>query len=59
MRVEEIEQRQTKQRNNSKKVSTNFEQRNYPKEFFDSLYENIPYKSSTETEKVDEMDLDM
>ena len=59
LRVEEIEQRQTKQKNNTKKVSTNFEQRNYPKEFFDSLYENIPSKSSTEAEEDDEMDLDM
>lgn len=59
MRVEEIEQRQTKLKNNTKKVSTNFEQRNYPKEFFDSLYENIPSKSSTEAEEDDEMDLDM
>lgn len=52
MRVEEIDQRQTKQKNNTKKVSTNFEQRNYPKEFFDSLYENIPSKSSTEAEEM-------
>ena len=59
LRVEEIEQRQTKQKNNTKNISTNFEQRKYPKEFFESLYENIPSKFSPETEEDDEMDLDM
>ena len=59
LRVEEIEQRQTKQKNKTKNISTNFEQRKYPKEFFDSLYENIPSKSSPEAEEDDEMDLDM
>lgn len=59
LRVEEIEQRETRQKNNTKKVSTNFEQRQYPKEFFDSLYENIPSSSFSETEEDDEMDLDM
>ena len=59
LRVEEIEQRQTRQKNNTKNISNNFEQRKYPKEFFDSLYENIPSKSSSEAEEDDEMDLDM
>lgn len=59
LRIEEIEQRQIRQKNNTKKVSTNFEQMQYPKEFFDSLYENIPSKSSNEAEENDEMDLDM
>ena len=59
LRVEEIEQRQTKQKNNTKNINTNFEQRQYPKEFFDSLYENIPSKSSNEAEEDDEMDIDM
>ena len=46
-------------KNNTKNISTNFEQRKYPKEFFDSLYENIPSDSSPEAEEDDEMDLDM
>ena len=58
IRVEELEQRLQKQNIKSKKTRCNFEQREYPKEFFDSLYENLsPTSEKTETE--DEMDLDM
>ena len=36
----------------------NYEQREYPPEFFESLYDNIPSPTSTDTEE-DEMDLDI
>ena len=55
-RVEEMEQRKEKQSNKKNKI-TNYEQREYPKEFFESLYENNNF-SSANTEE-DEMDLDM
>ncbi len=55
LRVEEIEQRQDKPNNNKRKVRGNFEQREYPTEFFESLYDNIPYTSTSE----EEMDLEM
>ncbi len=58
LRVAEVEQRQRKQSNNKKKTRANFEQREYPKEFFDSLYDNAPYTNSSEMED-DDMDLDM
>ncbi len=58
LRVDEVEQRQGKQSNNKKKTRANFEQREYPKEFFDSLYDNAPYSNSSEMED-DDMDLDM
>lgn len=58
LRVEEVEQRQEKQSNNKKKNNRfNFEQREYPKEFLESLYDNLLPPTSTNTE--DEMDLDM
>ena len=57
LRVDEIEQRQEKQQSSKKQNKKfSFEQREYPKEFFDSLYENLS-PSSSETE--DDMDLDM
>lgn len=55
-RVEEMEQRKEKQSNKKNKI-TNYEQREYPKEFFESLYENNNF-SSANTEE-DELDLDM
>ena len=57
-RVEEIEQRQEKQNNKKRKSKCNFEQREYPPEFFEGLYENIPSPTSNESEE-SEMDLDM
>lgn len=57
-RVEELEQRQEKQNSKNKTKKNNFsnyEQREYPEEFWNSLYENPPIISSEE----DEMDLDM
>ena len=57
--VDEKEQRQEKANNKSKKsIKCNFEQREYPPEFFESLYDNIPSPTSTDTEE-DEMDLDI
>lgn len=57
LRVEEIEQRQEKQQLSRKKNNKfSFEQREYPKEFFDSLYENL---SPSFSEIEDDMDLDM
>lgn len=38
-------------------TNTNYEQREYPKEFLDSLYENNNFTSANTEE--DEMDLDM
>ena len=59
LRVEEVEQRQEKQSNTKKKSNRfNYEQREYPKEFFENLYDNIPSPTSTNSEE-DEMDLDM
>lgn len=59
LRVEEVEQRQEKQSNTKKKSNRfNYEQREYPKEFFESLYDNLPPPTSTNSEE-DEMDLDM
>ena len=57
-RVEELEQRQEKQNNKKRKSKCNFEQREYPPEFFEGLYENIPSPTSNESEE-SEMDLDM
>lgn len=57
-RVEELEQRQEKQNNKKRKSKCNFEQREYPPEFFESLYENIPSPTSNESEE-SKMDLDM
>lgn len=57
-RVEEIEQRQEKQNNKKRKSKCNFEQREYPPEFFEGLYENIPSPTSNESEE-SEMDLEM
>ena len=57
-RVEELEQRQEKQKNKKRKSKCNFEQREYPPEFFEGLYENIPSPTSNESEE-SEMDLDM
>ena len=57
-RVEEMEQRQNKQSNKDKKSKiTNYEQREYSKEFLDSLYENNNFTSENTEE--DEMDFDM
>lgn len=57
LRVEEVEQRQEKQSNNKKKNNRfNFEQREYPKGFLESLYANLSSSSNSEE---DEMDLDM
>ena len=56
--MEELEQRQEKQNSKNKTKKNNFsnyEQREYPEEFWNSLYENPPIISSEE----DEMDLDM
>ena len=56
-RVEEIEERQEKRSNNKKKSNRfNYEQRQYPAEFFESLYDNIPPMTSSNSEE-DEMDL--
>ena len=56
-RVEEIEERQEKRSNNKKKSNRlNYEQRQYSAEFFESLYDNIPPMTSSNTEE-DEMDL--
>jgi len=57
--VDEKEEREEKSKNKGKKSNaTNFEQREYPPEFFESLYENIPPPTSNKNEE-DEMDLDM
>ena len=57
-RVEEMEQRQNKQSNKDKKSKiTNYEQREYSKEFLYSLYENNNFTSENTEE--DEMDFDM
>lgn len=57
--VDEKEQRQERNKNQGKKNNRlNYEQREYPPEFFESLYDNIPSPTSTNTEE-DEMDLDM
>ena len=56
-RVEEIEERQEKRSNNKKKSNRfNYEQRQYSAEFFESLYDNIPPMTSSNSEE-DEMDL--
>ena len=56
LRVEELEQRQNKNTYIKKNKSVaNFEQREYPAEFWESLYENNNFVSSSE----DEMDLEM
>ena len=56
-RVEEIEERQEKRSNNKKKSNRfNYEQRHYSAEFFESLYDNIPPMTSSNSEE-DEMDL--
>ena len=55
VRVEELEAR----KNNNKfkkKTICNYEQREYPQEFWDSLYENNTISNSSEE---DDMDLDM
>ena len=57
-KLEELEQRQEKQKNKKRKSKCNFEQREYPPEFFEGLYENIPSPTSNESEE-SEMDLDM
>jgi len=58
LRVEELEGRKTRGSIKDRKNNYNsYEQREYPKEFFESLYENIPHISNN-AEK-DEMDLDM
>ena len=56
IRVEELEARKDKKAT-KKKSFNNYEQREYPKEFLDSLYENNNFTSANTEE--DEMDLDM
>ena len=56
IRVEELEARKDK-KDTKKKSFNNYEQREYPKEFLDSLYENNNFTSANTEE--DEMDLDM
>ena len=56
IRVEELEARKDKKITKNKSLN-NYEQREYPKEFLDSLYENNNFTSAN-TEG-DEMDLDM
>lgn len=56
IRVEELEARKEK-KDTKKKSFNNYEQREYPKEFLDSLYENNNFTSANTEE--DEMDLDM
>ena len=56
IRVEELEARKDKKATKNKNFN-NYEQREYPKEFLDSLYENNNF-TSVNTEE-DEMDLDM
>lgn len=56
LRVDELESRQDK-KVTKKKSFANYDQREYPKEFFDSLYENNNFASENTEE--DEMDLDM
>lgn len=57
--VDEKELREEKIKNQGKKkTKANFEQRDYPPEFFESLYENFSAPTSDNTEE-DEMDLDM
>ena len=64
LRVEEQEQRLNKQNNNFKskeKNRFNFEEREYPEEFFESLYDNdnIPSMPLEENEsETDEMEFD-
>ena len=56
--VEEKELREAKMKNQGKKNSkANFEQREYPPEFFESLYDNIPSTSNSSEE--DNMDMEM
>ena len=56
IRVEELEARKDK-KITKKKSFNNYEQREYPKEFLDSLYENNNFTLANTEE--DEMDLDM
>ncbi len=56
IRVEELEARKDKKITKNKSLN-NYEQREYPKEFLDSLYENNNFTSANTEE--DEMDLDM
>lgn len=56
IRVEELEARKDKKITKNKSFN-NYEQREYPKEFLDSLYENNNFTSANTEE--DEMDLDM
>lgn len=59
LRVEELEQRQDKKKDRTNNKSyIKYEQREYPPEFFESLYENIPPTTSNIIEE-NEMDLDM
>ena len=56
--VEEKELREARIKNQGKKNSkANFEQREYPPEFFESLYDNIPSTSNFSEE--DNMDMEM
>lgn len=56
IRVEEMEARKNNSSKKTKKIS-NYEQREYPEEFWESLYENSSTKPESSEE--DEMDLDM
>lgn len=55
IRVEELEVRKDKKVTKNKSLN-NYEQREYPKEVLDSLYENNNFTSANNEE---EMDLDM
>lgn len=54
--MEELDARKDKKITKNKSFN-NYEQREYPKEFLDSLYENNNFTSANTEE--DEMDLDM
>ena len=54
--MEKLEEKKKKKATKNKNFN-NYEQREYPKEFLDSLYENNNF-SAANTEE-DEMDLDM
>lgn len=56
IRVEEVESRKNSSNKKTKKFN-NFNQREYPEEFFESLYENNTFK--VEKTEENEMDLDM
>lgn len=56
LRVEELESRNNKNSTKKKNIARNFEQREYPKEFFESLYANNEFQSM---ENEQELDIDM